>query len=113
MKIALSSLGKDVNSKLSEVFGRCPYFIFVEIANKQITKTEILENISASQQGGAGISAAQMAAENNAEAVITGTVGPRALDVLNQFNIQVFSGAGLVKEVIQEFIDGKLKQITK
>jgi len=113
MKVCLSSLGKDVNSKLSEVFGRCPYFIFVQIDNNQITKTEILENTSASQQGGAGISSAQIVAENNADAVITGTVGPRALDVLNQFNIKIFSGAGLVKEVVQEFISGKLKQITK
>ena len=111
MKLALSSLGKDVNSKLSEVFGRCPYFILVEIENNKIQKIEALENKSASQQGGAGISSAQMVAQKNASAVIAGTVGPRAADVLKQFNIQVYSGAGLVKEVIQEFIDGKLKQI--
>ncbi len=111
MKLALSSLGKDVNSKLSEVFGRCPYFILVEIENNKIQKTEAIENKSASQQGGAGIASAQMVAEKNAGVVIARTVGPRALDVLKQFNIEVYSGKGLVKEVIQKFIEGKLKKI--
>ena len=111
MKIALSSLGRDVNSKLSEVFGRCPYFIFAEIENSKIQTVEAIENISAKQQGGAGISAAQMVAENKVDVVIAGTFGPRALDVLKQFNIRVFKGSGLIKEVIKEYADNKLREI--
>jgi predicted Fe-Mo cluster-binding NifX family protein len=111
MKVAFSSLGKDINSKLSEVFGRCSYFIFVEIKNNKIQKIEAVENKSANQINGAGISAAQAVAEKDVNVVIAGSVGPRALDVLKQFNIQVYSGAGLIKEIIQKFIEGKLKKI--
>jgi len=60
---------------------------------------------------GAGILTAQLMAEKNVNAVITGNVGPRALDVLNQFNIGIYYGDGTIEEVLQEFIDGKLKKM--
>ena len=113
MKIAISSTGEKLTDNVSEVFARCPYFIIAEIKNRKIEKTEIIKNESTDQMSGAGISAAQLIAEKNVNAVITGNVGPRALDVLRQFNIKIYSGSGAVKEVLQEFIDGKLKKIER
>ncbi len=111
MKIAVSSAGKDLDSNVSNVFGRCPYFIIAEIENKKITKTKAIKNTSAKQMGGAGISAAQTVAEKDVKAVITGNIGPRASDVLKRFNIEVYKGSGAVKEVLQKFTDNKLKRI--
>ena len=110
MKIAVSSMGKNLTDSMSNVFGRSPYFIITEIENGEIKETEIIENKSADQMGGAGISAAQLMAEKNVNALITSNVGPRALDVLKQFNITIYYGDGKVKEVLQKFIDGKLKK---
>lgn len=111
MKIAVSSTDKDINSNVSDVFGRCPYFIIAEIENQEIKKTEAIKNESENQMSGAGISTAQLIAENSVSAVITGNVGPRAFDVLKQFNIEVYSGDGSIKEVLQKFIDKKLQKI--
>jgi len=111
MKIAVSSIDKNIGSNVSDVFGRCPYFIIVEIRDQKIGKTEAIENKSINQMGGAGISTAQLMAEKNVNVVITGNVGPRALDILRQFNIEIYSGEGVIKNVLQEFIDGKLKKI--
>jgi len=111
MKIAISSAGKDLTSLVAEVFGRCPYFLIVEIDNKKIKEFEVLENTSVNQTGGAGISVAQMVAGKNVNAVITGSVGPRALDVLKQFNISAYNSVGLIKDAIQKFIEGKLEEI--
>jgi predicted Fe-Mo cluster-binding NifX family protein len=111
MKVAISSTGKDLNSNVNSVFGRCPYFVIAEIENKKIIRIESVKNISAGQMGGAGISAAQSVAEKNVNVVITGNVGPRALDVLKQFNVKVFNGSGLVKKALQDLIDGKLKKM--
>ena len=111
MKIAISSTGKDLESDISNVFGRCPYFIIAEIENNKIAKIEAIENASVNQMGGAGISAAQAIAEKGVKAVISGNLGPRASDVLKQFNIEVYKGSGLVKEALQKFIDGKLEKI--
>jgi predicted Fe-Mo cluster-binding NifX family protein len=111
MKIAISSTGKKLTDNVSEVFARCPYFVIAEIENGEIKKTEIIGNKSTNQMSGAGISAAQLMAEKNVNAVITGNVGPRALDVLEQFNIKVYSGSGAIKEVLQKYIDGKLEEM--
>jgi len=111
MKIAISSIGKNIESKVSDVFGRCPYFIIAEIENKKIGKTEAIKNESTDQMSGAGIATAQLIAEKNVRAVITGNVGPRALNVLKQFKIEIYSGNGLIKEVLQKFVDGKLEKM--
>jgi len=111
MKIAVSAKGKNVKSEVSDVFGRSPYFIIAEIKDQKIEKTEAIENKSTDQINGAGISTAQLMAEKNINAVITGNVGPRALDVLKQFNIEVYFGSGAIKKVLQKFIDGKLEKI--
>ncbi len=111
MKIAVSSIGKNLESQISNVFGRCPYFIIAEIENKRIVKTKTIKNTSANQMGGAGISAAQIIAEEGVKVVITGNIGPKASSVLKQFDIEVYRGSGLVKEVLQKFIEGKLERI--
>jgi len=111
MKIAVSSIGKNLESKVDEIFGRCPYFLIVEIVNKKIKGVEVIENTSIDQTVGAGISAAKIISKNGVDAVITGAVGPRALDVLKQFNIQVYNGFGPIKEAVKKFIDGDLKKI--
>jgi len=110
-RIAVSSTGKSLKSKMAEVFGRCPYFIIVEIENNKIVRSETTKNAVANQMGGAGIAAAQAVAEKNVEVVITGNIGPRALDVLRQFNIEIYNGRGLVEDILQEFIAGKLTKI--
>jgi predicted Fe-Mo cluster-binding NifX family protein len=111
MKIAISSTGEKLTDVVSEVFARCPYFIVAEIENGKVQKTEVMENKVANQLGQAGISAAQLVAEKDVKAVIAKNVGPRALDVLNQFNIGIYVGNGTIEKVLQEFIEGKLKKI--
>lgn len=111
MKIAVSSEGKDIESRISAVFGRSPYFIIAEIDDGKIAKIESIENASSDQVGGAGISTAQAIAEKNVKVVITGNIGPRGSDVMRQFNIEVYRGNGLVKECLQKFIDNKLEKI--
>ena len=113
MKIAISSTTKNIEDKIDETFGRCQYFIIAEVKDGKIEKTEAIKNESIDQASGAGISSAQLVAEQKVEAVITGNVGPRAFDVLNQFKIKMYSGKGTVKESVQDFVDNKLEEIKK
>jgi len=108
MKIAISSTGKELSDSVAELFGRCPYFVIVEIENSKITKADAIKNDNENQASGAGMSAAKLLAENNVNVIIARTVGPRAMDVLKQFNIEVYNGEGVIKDVIQKFIDKKL-----
>ncbi|MGC8940754.1 MAG: NifB/NifX family molybdenum-iron cluster-binding protein [Candidatus Nanoarchaeia archaeon] len=112
MKVAVSSEGKNLENKVSEVFARAPYFIIAEIEKGKIKDFEIIKNEAQNRMGEAGIFASQLIAEKGVEAVITKNIGPRAFEVLRQFNIKVFSGSGTVKEVLQDFISGKLGEFS-
>ncbi len=112
MKIAISSTGKRIEDNVDVRFGRCPYFLIVEIEDKKIKNIKAVENTAAMQAGGAGITAAQIVANERVEAVITVNTGPRAFDVFAQLGIKVYQGQGKIKDVVQQFVDGKLTEIT-
>jgi predicted Fe-Mo cluster-binding NifX family protein len=112
MKVAISANSEKIDEKIADVFGRCPFFIVAEIENDEIKNTRTIKNNNAVQTGGAGISSAQLIAENDIQALITKNVGPRAMDVLNQFNIKVYSGEGIAKDLLDRFIKKELTEIT-
>jgi len=111
MKVAISSTGKDLESEVDFRFGRCPYYIIVEIENKEIKEVKTIENRAAMQMGGAGITAAQIVADEKVDAIITVNMGPRAFEVFSQLEIKIYQGQGKIKDIIQQFIEGKLKEI--
>ena len=111
MKIAISSTGKGLDSEVDARFGRCPYFVIAEIENKKIKSVESIENTAAAQFGGAGITSAQLVANEKVNAVITQNMGPRAFGVLQQLGVDVYKGSGKIKDVVQKFLEGKLEKI--
>ena len=107
MKIAVSSVGPDLNASVDARLGRCQYFIIVDPETMQF---EALENSSAMAGGGAGISTAQTIAAKGIEAVLTGNCGPNAYEVLSVAGIKVFTGvAGKVQDAIEGYKLGKFK----
>jgi len=113
MKVAISSEEKNLDGKIAGAFGRCPYFLIVEIKEEKAGEFEAIENTGVDQASGAGISAAQLVAGKDIEAVITENVGPRALDVFEQFDIKIYRASGLIKDALQKFIDNKLEEVKK
>ncbi len=112
MKIAISSTGKTEEDYVDARFGRCSYFSIVEIEEEKIKSIKYIENTSSQQASGVGISAAQLVADQEVESIITVNLGPRAFDVFTQLNIKIYKGQGKIKEVIQQFINGKLQEMT-
>jgi predicted Fe-Mo cluster-binding NifX family protein len=104
MKIAIASTGKDLAADVADNFGRCPYFLIVTTENKEIRDWEVIENTSVSQTEGAGIAAAKIVVGKDAQVVIAGAVGPRAMEVLGQFNTEVCSANGKIEDVINDFL---------
>ena len=113
MKVAVSAAGQGLTAEVSLVFGRCPYFVIVEIEGKDIKSTESIENSAMSQAGGAGIAAAELVGNQKAEAVVAGAMGPRAFGVLQQLGIrQYIAVPGTVKHNVEMLIGEKLKEIS-
>ena len=111
MKIAISSTGKSIEDEVDARFGRCAYFLIVEIEDKKVRDVKAIENTAKAQMGGAGISAGEIVANEKVDAVVTINLGPRAFSVFEQFGIKVYRGQGKIKEVVQDLIDNKLKEM--
>jgi predicted Fe-Mo cluster-binding NifX family protein len=110
MKIAVTAKGKEIESEVDSVFGRCSYFIFADVDGDNIENVEAVKNEFSDQTGGVGISTAKLVAEKGAKVIIANNVGPRAVSVLEQFKIKIYSGKGSVKDTIKSFSSGKLEE---
>lgn len=104
MKIAISSSGDKLDSKIADFFGRCPYFIIVETQADKVVNLETFENSAKDQPGGAGPAAVKLIAEKGVELVIANNIGPKASTVLQQFQITVFPGEGTGEEALRKLI---------
>jgi len=106
MKIAVSSSGNDLDSQVDPRFGRCAYFIIVETDDMGF---EAFENGSIALGGGAGIQAGQFVASKGAKALITGNVGPNAVQTLSAAGVETFVGqSGTVREAIERYTKGEI-----
>ena len=112
MRIAIAATGSGLDSPMDFHFGRCAYFLIVEIEGDEIKLVKAIENSATHQRGGAGITAAQIVANEKADAVVAGAFGPRAFDVLTQVGTRMFVGVeGTVEENAGMFAQGKLKEL--
>lgn len=113
MRIAVSSEGSELDDRIDQRFGRCPYFLIIEIEEGKANKFEAVANKGAAQGHGAGIRAAEQVAELMADAVITGQLGPNASGMLKRLGIKAYSASGKINDAISGFADGKLEIITE
>ena len=106
MKIVVTSTGSGLDALTSPVFGRCPMYIFVDTETMQV---EAVENPALASGGGAGVQAAQFVVERGAQAVVTGSVGPNAFNVLQSAGVPsyLFEG-GTVREAVEAYNAGRL-----
>ncbi|EOD01357.1 NifB/NifX family molybdenum-iron cluster-binding protein [Caldisalinibacter kiritimatiensis] len=111
MKICFTSTGETMESKLDPRFGRCKYFIIYDTETKE---HKTVENSGAISAHGAGVSAAQQVEEAGVDVVITGKLGPNAMNILSAANINGFSGNQVsLEENLKLYEEGKLEKITK
>ena len=111
IKIAISASSGNLEENIDSRFGRCQTFLVFSLNDGNVSQLESIVNLKKDMQGGAGISVAEMLANQKIDVIITGNVGPRALDILNQFSIDVYQFNGSVNDAIKNFIDKKLVQI--
>ncbi len=110
MKVAITSQRDNLDAQIDLRFGRCPYFIIVDLETEKI---EAVLNPASGAMGGAGPQAAQTLSDKGVEAVITGNVGPNAFQTLKTANIKIYGGvSGTVKETLTKYKNGELKEFS-
>ncbi len=107
MKILLTATSPSIDANVDPRFGRGAYLIAVD-TNTLEWQAELNPGVNA--LGGAGTQTAQMAANQQVEAVISGDFGPNAYNALQAAGIAMYlyGASTTVKEAIEHFKTGKL-----
>lgn len=101
--------GGDVllDARLDPRFGRAQGYLLCDTATGAVRRLDAASNMSLAQ--GAGIQAAQAAADAGAEAVITGHVGPKAFTALRRGGIAIYlSTHATARQALRALADGNL-----
>jgi len=110
MKVGVSASGRDLNARVDDRFGRCPWFLVVDSGSLEFNA---FENGHAQEGMGAGMAAAKDLVDEHVDAVISGQVGPKAYEVLKAMDIDIFlvPGSITVKDALERFKRGELQQM--
>jgi predicted Fe-Mo cluster-binding NifX family protein len=111
LKIAVSANAKDMDALIDPHFGRCAYFMIVNLDDWTF---EVFENENIMLGEEAGIKAAEFVASKGADVVISGNVGPNALQTLLASGVEVIiAQTGTVKDSLEDYKNGNLKSTHK
>ena len=103
-----------LNDTINFRFGRCSTFTIITLENNEIKSVEVVKNNAADSMGGAGIQSAQILANNGAQEVIVGNLGPNAVQSLNALNLKLYQAPNpslKIKDLIDMRVRGELKPI--
>ena len=93
-----------MDAKVSERFGRAPYFVIVESDTMSFTP---VINAAESMQGGAGPEAVRQVAAHGAQVILTGDLGPNAKTAIEAAGIKGvtgISGVKTVRQAVEEYL---------
>jgi len=111
MRIAISTDdGNGLDSVVSPHFGRCPYFVIVEVEGNEVKEVQSVENpfYSAHQPG----QVPGFIHSLNVDVMLTGGMGGRAIQFFQQYGIRPVTGAaGTVRYTLEQFLGGELQGV--
>lgn len=86
MRVAITSQGNSLESKLDQRFGHCKYFV---IYDKQTGALEIIPNPYNEAEEQAGILSVKLLSSKNVSKIISGEFGIKVKPVLDSLKIQM------------------------
>jgi predicted Fe-Mo cluster-binding NifX family protein len=109
MRIAVSADSKQgLDSVVSPHFGRCPHFILVDLNGSEVREVREVDNpFYGHHQPG---QVPGLIASFDANVMLTGGMGGRAIMFFQQYGIEGVTGAyGTVRQSIEQYLGGELK----
>jgi len=88
MKIAITSSGNTLESKLDQRFGRCSFFVIYDTETKGM---EFIPNPNKDAQEGAGPASVQLIASRNVNKIISGEFGIKIKPLIDSLKIQMIA----------------------
>ena len=110
MKIAISSIGRGLDSSIDVKFERCHFFLILDLEKNLLLP---IENKTKDRPHEIGGTVGQLIANEGIDAVITTDIGPSAFDIFKRHGINVYRAEGIVEDAIRLLKEGKLSELTK
>lgn len=110
MKLVITTTSPMVDAQIDPRFGRAAYFVIID---PDTLAWQAVPNPGINASGGAGVQAAQFAADLNCDAVVSGDFGPNAYNTLKAAGVHIYllGSCRTPQEVIQQFKTDKLEQL--
>ena len=109
IRIAISANDNNgIESTVSEHFGRCPYFIIVDVEENAIQSVQAIDNPYYANHAPGHVP--EFIHRQGAGVMLTGGMGLRAVGFFEQYGIEVATGAaGTAQQAVQAYLAGKLR----
>ena len=109
MRIAVSADSKNgLDSVVSPHFGRCPYFVLVDLEDHDVTEVQEVDNPYYGHHQPGQVPA--LINNLGANVMLTGGMGGRAIMFFRQLGIEGVTGAyGTVRQSVERYLGGQLK----
>jgi predicted Fe-Mo cluster-binding NifX family protein len=99
-----------LSGQISQHFGRCPYYLIVDVDGHEIRKTDSVNNPHYNSHVPGMVP--QFISEQGANVMIAGGMGPRAIDIFTDLGIEVVTGAtGNAGDVLQAYLRGEIRGV--
>jgi len=108
MIVCITARENSLDSPVDPRFGRAAWFLFF---NTDTRETEAVENINRNGTGGIGVQSSQLIVDRRAEVLVTGRVGPNAMEALQKAGIRVYTKAeGTAEQALKDWESGHLPE---
>jgi len=108
MKIAVTAESNNgLESTVAQHFGHAPYFMLVDVEDGEVTAAQGVANPFATGHQPGQIPG--FIKEQNANVILSGGMGGRAIQFFEQYGIKTATGAnGTVRQALENYLGGKL-----
>ena len=103
-KIAIAAVSDSVNSEISKVAGRAPYFLLFDEKGVFIKS---IKNSAQSRRGGASSVVVDLLKKESVKTIIAGQFGDKMVRQLKTNKIEYHEHAGVAKKIVETFIKNK------
>jgi len=108
MRIAISTRDKrGLDSKVSLHFGRCPYYVLVDVEEDDIKAVQVIDNPHHKNHQPGMVPA--FIQSQNVDVMLSGGMGQKAIRHFQQHGIETATGAnGTVRTTLESYLAGEL-----
>jgi predicted Fe-Mo cluster-binding NifX family protein len=109
-RIAISA-GEDsgLDSTVSPHFGRCPYFVLVDMEEREVQAVRAVSNPYYNQHEPGQVPG--FIHSQKVDVMLTGGMGGRAISFFKQYGIQAATGAsGTVRHALEQYVGQRLQE---